>query len=58
MSMPLRVSLRIGTHLMKQKLSGNKKFPLLVELRSMTCCFGSILLRVASRNWLKNIQRS
>ena len=38
MSMPLRVSLRIGTHLMKQKLSGNKKFPLLVELEPLFAC--------------------
>src|ERR1700728_2778050 len=38
MSMPLRVSMRIGTHLMKQKLSGNKKFPLLVELEPLFAC--------------------
>jgi hopanoid biosynthesis associated radical SAM protein HpnH len=38
MSMPLRVSMRIGTHLMKQKLRGNKKFPLLVELEPLFAC--------------------
>src|SRR5580693_7648165 len=38
MSMPLRVSMRIGAHLMKQKLSGNKKFPLLVELEPLFAC--------------------
>src|ERR1700677_962884 len=38
MSMPLRVSMRIGTHLMKQKLSGNKKFPLSVELEPLFAC--------------------
>src|ERR1700683_5858440 len=38
MSMPLRVSMRIGTHLMKQKLSGNKKFPLIVELEPLFAC--------------------
>src|SRR5450756_2508177 len=38
MSMPLRVSLRIGTHLLQQKLSGNKKFPLLVELEPLFAC--------------------
>ena len=32
MSMPMSVSLRIGAHLMKQKLRGNKRFPLIVEL--------------------------
>jgi hopanoid biosynthesis associated radical SAM protein HpnH len=36
--MPLRVSLRIGAHLMKQKLSGNKKFPLLIELEPLFAC--------------------
>src|ERR1700734_1830052 len=38
MSMPLRVSMRIGTHLMKQKLSGNKKSPLLVEPEPLFAC--------------------
>src|ERR1700728_4625361 len=38
MSMPLRVSMRIGAHLMKQKLAGNKKFPLLVELEPLFAC--------------------
>src|SRR2546429_8335939 len=38
MPMPLRVSLRIGKHLMKQKLSGNKKFPLLLELEPLFAC--------------------
>jgi len=32
MPMPLRQSLRVGSYLMRQKLAGNKKFPLLVEL--------------------------
>ena len=38
MSMPLSVSMRIGAHLMKQKLAGNKKFPLLVELEPLFAC--------------------
>ena len=38
MSMPLRVSMRIGAHLMKQKLAGNKKFPLLIELEPLFAC--------------------
>jgi hopanoid biosynthesis associated radical SAM protein HpnH len=38
MSMPLSVSMRIGAHLMKQKLRGNKKFPLLVELEPLFAC--------------------
>ena len=32
MSVSLRQSLRIGSYLMRQKLTGTKKFPLLVEL--------------------------
>src|ERR1700734_3658450 len=35
MSMALRVSMGIGAHLMKQKLAGNKKFPLLIELEPL-----------------------
>ena len=38
MSMPLRVSMRIGAHLMKQKLTGVKKYPLLVELEPLFAC--------------------
>src|SRR5580700_4749396 len=38
MSMPLRVSLRIGTHLMKNKLKGVEKYPLLVELEPLFAC--------------------
>src|SRR3984885_11732365 len=38
MSMPLRVSMRIGAHLMKQKLAGNEKFPLIVELEPLFAC--------------------
>jgi hopanoid biosynthesis associated radical SAM protein HpnH len=38
MSMPLRVSMRVGAYLMKQKLSGRKKFPLLVELEPLFAC--------------------
>src|ERR1700752_1891271 len=38
MSMPMSVSLRIGAHLMKQKLHGNKRFPLIVELEPLFAC--------------------
>ena len=38
MSVSLRQSLRIGSYLMRQKLSGNKKFPLLVELEPLFAC--------------------
>ena len=38
MSMPLRVSMRVGAYLMKQKLSGREKFPLLVELEPLFAC--------------------
>jgi len=36
--MPMSVSLRIGAHLMKQKLRGNKRFPLIVELEPLFAC--------------------
>ena len=38
MPMPLRQSLRVGSYLMRQKLAGNKKFPLLVELEPLYQC--------------------
>jgi hopanoid biosynthesis associated radical SAM protein HpnH len=38
MAMPLRQSLRLGAYLAKQKLKGNKKFPLLVELEPLFAC--------------------
>src|SRR3978361_589731 len=38
MSMPLRQTVRLGTYLVKQKLSGKKKFPLLVELEPLFAC--------------------
>src|SRR5579871_1934362 len=38
MPMPLRQSLRIGSYLLRQKLAGNKKFPLLVELEPLFAC--------------------
>src|SRR6266516_7617166 len=38
MGVPLRQSLRMGSYLMKQKLSGREKFPLLVELEPLFQC--------------------
>src|SRR6202035_945953 len=38
MSVSLRQSLRVGSYLMRQKLTGNKKFPLLVELEPLFAC--------------------
>jgi hopanoid biosynthesis associated radical SAM protein HpnH len=38
MTMPLRQSLRIGTYLMRQKLTRKDKFPLLVELEPLFAC--------------------
>jgi hopanoid biosynthesis associated radical SAM protein HpnH len=38
MAMPLRQSVRLGTYLIGQKLKGNKKFPLLVELEPLFAC--------------------
>ena len=38
MPMPLRQSMRVGSYLMRQKLAGNKKFPLLVELEPLFAC--------------------
>src|SRR6266581_4321199 len=38
MGVPLRQSLRMGSYLLKQKLSGREKFPLLVELEPLFAC--------------------
>ena len=38
MAMPLRQTVRLGTYLIMQKLKGNKKFPLLVELEPLYAC--------------------
>src|SRR6201995_5978575 len=38
MPMPLRQSLRVGSYLMKQKLTRNKKSPLLVEREPLFAC--------------------
>jgi hopanoid biosynthesis associated radical SAM protein HpnH len=38
MAMPLRQTVRLGTYLVKQKLKGNKQFPLLVELEPLFAC--------------------
>ncbi len=38
MSMPLRQTVRVGTYLMRQKLSGREKFPLIVELEPLFAC--------------------
>jgi hopanoid biosynthesis associated radical SAM protein HpnH len=38
MSMPLRQSLRIGGYLLRQKLAGREKFPLIVELEPLFAC--------------------
>ncbi len=38
MSMPVRQSLKIGAYLMRQRLSGRTKFPLLVELEPLFAC--------------------
>jgi hopanoid biosynthesis associated radical SAM protein HpnH len=38
MAMPLRQSVRLGAYLMKQKIRGNDKFPLLVELEPLFAC--------------------
>jgi hopanoid biosynthesis associated radical SAM protein HpnH len=36
--MPLRQTVRVGTYLMRQKLTGRKKFPLIVELEPLFAC--------------------
>ena len=38
MSVPLRQSVTVGKYLMKQRRSGNEKFPLLVELEPLFQC--------------------
>jgi MoaA/NifB/PqqE/SkfB family radical SAM enzyme len=36
--MPLRQKVRVGTYLMRQKLSRREKFPLIVELEPLFAC--------------------
>ncbi|WP_114451876.1 adenosyl-hopene transferase HpnH [Halopolyspora algeriensis] len=38
MAMPARLKARMGTYVLKQKLAGRKKFPLLVELEPLFAC--------------------
>jgi hopanoid biosynthesis associated radical SAM protein HpnH len=38
MTVSLRQSMRMGSYLMKQKLKGNKKFPVLLELEPLFAC--------------------
>jgi hopanoid biosynthesis associated radical SAM protein HpnH len=38
MAMPLRQSVRLGTYLLKQKIKGVEKFPILVELEPLFAC--------------------
>src|SRR6266581_5577180 len=38
MTMPLRQSVRIGAYLLRQKIRGRTKFPLLVELEPLFAC--------------------
>ncbi len=38
MGIPIRQSLKIGTYLARQKLSGREKFPLIVELEPLFAC--------------------
>ncbi|MCE3553385.1 adenosyl-hopene transferase HpnH [Pseudonocardia sp. RS11V-5] len=38
MAMPLRQSIRLGTYLLKQKIKGAEKYPILVELEPLFAC--------------------
>jgi hopanoid biosynthesis associated radical SAM protein HpnH len=38
MGVPLRQGLRLGTYLLRQKVAGRKKFPLIVELEPLFAC--------------------
>ncbi|GAA4685360.1 adenosyl-hopene transferase HpnH [Pseudonocardia yuanmonensis] len=38
MAMPLRQSIRLGSYLLKQKIKGAEKFPILVELEPLFAC--------------------
>src|SRR6266704_3946966 len=38
MGVPWRQSLRVGSYLLRQKLAGREKFPLLVELEPLFAC--------------------
>ncbi len=38
MAMPFHLTVKLGTYLMKQKLSGVKKYPLIMELEPLYAC--------------------
>jgi len=38
MGIPLRQSVKVGSYLMRQKLAGRDKFPLIVELEPLFAC--------------------
>ena len=38
MAIPLRQNLKIGAYLLRQKLAGREKFPLIVELEPLFAC--------------------
>jgi len=38
MALPWRYALRVGTHIAKQKIKGNKKFPVVLELEPLFAC--------------------
>ena len=38
MAMPLHLTVKLGTYLMKQKLRGVKKYPLIMELEPLYAC--------------------
>src|SRR5271154_6812185 len=38
MAMPLHLTVKLGTYLMKQKLRGIKKYPLIMELEPLYAC--------------------
>ena len=38
MGLPLHLSIKLGTHLMKMKLRGVEKFPMIVEIEPLFAC--------------------
>ncbi|MCW2931119.1 MAG: hopanoid biosynthesis associated radical protein HpnH, partial [Actinomycetia bacterium] len=38
MAMPMHLTVKLGTYLMKQKIKGVKKYPLIMELEPLFAC--------------------
>jgi hypothetical protein len=56
MAMPFHLTVKLGTYLIKQKLRGIKKYPLIMELEPLWACnlkWRSRRSRSAARRWCR-----